>query len=239
MRHATLGARLSDAVLSLHPSILKVLVLEERADRFVIREEAARVEAKWFACDIDQSLTIGSLNPAQILGDATHLNLGVPKLVGVLYTTEAVIFTPIDQHRISAICTQTSGFNEALQSVNRALPTLMENSQVRYKPLPNPKSASEAAENARNYVANLVKTPDVSIDQIALNQNSQMWEIQGVYRSMPFALSQRFQLQLGLENGAIIRFVSQQRQSLAPVLTGITVILGTLFFLTWVLLLIR
>jgi hypothetical protein len=239
MRQAPSVARLSDAVLILHPSILRVFILEEIVDRLVIAEEAARASVEWFACDIDQSLASGSLNPAQILGSPTDLNLGAPRLVVVLYSDRAVIFARISAHRILAICTELSKFDEALQSVNRALPTLMGRSEIQYMPATNPKSAAEAAEIARNYVASVVKTPDVSVDQVTLNQSSRIWEIQGSYRSMPFARPRRFQLQLGSENGAIMEFVSTQRPSLAPLLTGITVILGTLFFLLWVLFLIR
>jgi hypothetical protein len=239
MRQAPSVARLSDAVLKLHPSILRVFILEERTDRFVIAEEAARASGGWFARDIDQSLASGSLNALQILGGPADLILGVPKLVGVLYSNEAVIFTRVDANRILAICTEPSGFEEALQSVNRALPTLTERPELRHTPATTPKSAGEAAEIARNYVATLIKTPDVSIDEVTLNQTGRIWEIQGLYRSMPFARSRRFQLQLGSENGAIMGFVSPQRPSLAPLVTGITIILGTLFFLAWILFLIR
>ena len=239
MWQASAVARLTDEALMLHPSILKVCVLEERAGRFVIVEEAARAGAGWFACDIDQSLASGSLNSGLILGVSADLKLGVPKLVGVVYSNEAIMFTRVSAHRILAMCVEASGFDEAMQSVNQALPTLMETSRAPLNPTATPKSAAEAAEIARNYVAAVIRTPDVSIEEVTLHQANRMWEIQGSYRSIPFARSRRFRLQLGSENGAIIGFVSPQRPSLAPLLTGITIILGTLFFLVWVLFLSR
>jgi len=231
--------RLSDEVLLLHPSILKAFVLEENAGRFVIVEEAARAGVGGSVWDIDRSSASRSLNPALILGGSADLKLGVPKRVGLVYSNEAVMFTRIGAHTILAICAEPFGFDEAMQSVNQALPTLMVASWARLNPVTNPKSAVEAAEIARNYVIAVVRTPDVSIDEVTLHQANRMWEIQGSYRSIPFARSRRFQLQLGSENGAIIGFVSPQRPSLAPLLTGSIVILGTLFFLLWVLFLNR
>ncbi len=232
-------ARLSDEVLLLHPSITKAFVLEENAGRFVIVEEASRAGVGRFAWDIDQSLASGSLNPTLILDGSADLKLGVPKLVGVIYSNEAVMFTRISAHRILALCAEPYGFDEAMQNVNQALPTLMEASWARLNPVTNPKCAAEAAAIARNYVAAVIRTPDVSIDEVTLHQANRIWEIQGSYRSIPFARSRRFQLQLGSQDGAIIDFVSPQRPSLAPLLTGTTVILGTLFFLVWVLFLSR
>jgi hypothetical protein len=106
------------------------------------------------------------------------------------------------------------------------------------KPVAKTISAAEATEIARNYVSAVAKTPEVSIDEVTLQQHNRRWEIQGTYRPIPFARSRRFQLQLGSGDGEIVDFASLQRTSLAPLVTGIVVILGTLLFLVWVLFLI-
>jgi hypothetical protein len=231
-------ARLSDEVLALHPSISKVFVLEEDAHGFLVAEEATRDGEGWVDSVLDQSLANGSLNPALILGNSGGLNWGVPKLVGLLYPNEAVMFARIGAHRILGIRCTPTGFDEALQTVNQTLPALMELT-VTHVPTTDSKSAAEAAEIARTYVANVIKTPDVSIDEVNLIQVRSMWEIHGCYRSIPFARSRRFQLYLRSDNGAVMGFASPPRPSLAPLLIGISVILGTLAFLAWLLFLIR
>lgn len=100
-------------------------------------------------------------------------------------------------------------------------------------PVASSKSAAEAAEIARNYVVALAKSPDVSIDGVTLSEAQELWEVQGSYRCMPFARSRRFQLQLRQGNGGITWFTSPPRPSLAPLVTGIGVIIGILIFMFW------
>ena len=232
------GGRLIDEILLLHPSIIKVFILEERTDRFMVVEERARAGVGHFVNDIDRSLASGTLNPA-LLDNSVDLSLGPPRLVGVLYSKEGVLFSRISAQTVVAISTEPSDFDEVLQIVSRALPTLIGQSRSRSFPEANPISAAEATETARNYVAAVVKSPDISIDEATLHRDSQTWNIQGSFRSMPFARSRRFQLQLGSGNGAVVRFIVLPTTSIAPLLTGIGVIVGTLFFLIWVLSLIR
>jgi len=231
--------KLSDEVLALHPSIAKAFILDASDDRLTIVEESTRADIGPFDFDIDLSLTSGSLNPALILDRSSDLNLGAPKLVGVLYGDEAVMFSRLGAQRILAISAEPSGFDEAMQTVNRVLPTLIEKwgqHPERGRPL---KSAAEAAEIARSYVAAVVKSPDVYVDEVTLDQGRRVWEVQGSYRSIPFARSRRFQLRLGGESGAVIGFFSPQRPSLVPLVTGISIILGTLAFLVWLIFLMR
>lgn len=225
--------KLTEEVLVLHPGILKVFMLEERADRFVVVEESARPGVGQLAYEVDQSLKSGALNPARILEAAAEFNknLGVPRLVGVLYGNGGVMFTYTSPYRLLAICAEASRFHEALWTVNGALPTLMGELEVGLMPVDYVKSAAEAAEIARNYVATAGKSPEVSVDEVTLNQARRMWEIRGSHRTFPFARSRRFQLQLGAQNGVVMGFVSTPKPSLAPLLTGIGVILGTLLFL--------
>lgn len=101
-------------------------------------------------------------------------------------------------------------------------------------------SAAEATNIARNYVTTMARTPAVCIDEVTLHETSRMWKVQGSYRSNPFARSRSFQLQLGAENGLIMAFTpSPPRQPLAPLLTGIVVIVGVLFLLAWIIFLDR
>jgi hypothetical protein len=236
MRQVGSAAWFCDEVLALHPSILKVMMLEEEADHFIIIDEAVRSGVDPLACDISQFLPGGHLSPALVLGKPDESELGVPKFLGVLYSNEAIIFARIRAHRALAVCAEPSGFEEALQKVNRALPTIINDLDARPARAVNIKSAAEVTEIARNYVANLARTPDVFIDEATLNQTNGTWKIQGSYRPNPFARTRRFQLQLGSENGAIIDFASPRRPSLAPLLTGIGIIIGTLLLVVWILL---
>jgi hypothetical protein len=236
MRQVRSPAWFCDKILTLHPSILKVIMLEEKADHFIIIDEAVRSGVDPLACDISRFLAGGQLSPALVLGKPAESELAVPKFLGVLYSNEAIIFTRISAQRVLAICAEPSGFEEALQKVNRALPTIINDLDVGPAPAVSIKSAAEVAEIARNYVANLARTPDVFIDEATLNQTNGTWEIEGSYRPNPFARTRRFQLQLGSENGAVISFASPRRPSLAPLLTGIGIIIGTLLLVVWILL---
>ena len=227
-----------DEVLTLHPSILKVFMLEKRADRFLVVEEAARPDVGPIASDIRQFLAGRSLNPALVLGDPADSQVGLPKLLGVLYGNENIMFTRLSPQSILAVCAEPSGFEAALQTVNRTLPALLER-EADLPPRSNMMSAAEAIEIARNYVASVARTPDICIDEATLNETSGKWNIQGSYRPNPFARSRSFQLQLGAEKGPIIGFASPARQPLAPLLAGLGVILGTLFVLVWIILLNR
>ena len=232
-------ARLSDAVLTLHPGILKVFILEETVGQFVVVEESVRSGVALNFGVIDQSLLRGSLHPAHILGGSADLNLGAPRLIGAIYGNEAVMFAGLGGKRILAISTEAARFEEALQNVSQALPVLLESPRVHATASAAPKSAAEAAEIARSYVAAVVRTPDVFVDEVALHQTDRLWEIRGTFRSNPFARSRRFQLQLGSEDGAVVAFVSLERTSLTPLIIGVMVVLGALFFLVWVLSLLR
>ena len=96
------------------------------------------------------------------------------------------------------------------------------------------KSAADIAEIARSYVTAVAKTSDVSIDEVTLLESKGIWEIGGCHRSTPFTRSRRFQLQLNTD-GAVTLFVSQPGSSLAPFVAGISIIVGSLIFLIWVL----
>jgi len=238
MRQRVSEARLSDEILLLHPSVLKVFLLEERTDRFAIVEEAARVGVGQSVYEINHSLESGSLNPSRVLAGAADSNLGDARLVGVLYSGEAILFTRIGRQRVLAICAEPARFHEVLQTVSEALPSLMQELGAGSMPVGRAKSATEATEIARSYVSALVRSPDVSVDEVTLERTRSIWAIQGSYRPNPLARSRTFQLELDAVSGAVTGFVSVPRASLAPLVVGITIIAGTLLF-AWLIFLNR
>jgi len=232
MRQSSTQARLSDEILLVHPSIMKVLVLQEGADRIDVVEKASRSDFGKETDEVDESLESGSLNPAKILGDAGDLNLGIPKLVGVVYSGELLVFARISSYRVLAVRAEASTMPEVLQSLDMALPRLADGPGMSSRSVHRAKSAADITETAQNYVRAIVRSADVAIDKVALDQAERIWEIHGSYRTIPLSRSRRFELQLGTEK-EVIGFASIPQQSLAPLLTGTCVILGTLLFLIW------
>jgi hypothetical protein len=227
--------RLTDEILVLHPGILKVFMLEERDGKLFVVEEAAKPDNGKLAYEIDESLRSGTLTPLAILGAATEFNknTSILKLVGFLYANGGVIFTYISEDRLLAICTEASRFNEAMQILNGALPTLLRELATSLRPAAYVKSAEGAEEITRTYVARASKSSQVSVDEVTLNQTRRMWEVHGSHRSSPLTRSKRFQLQLDAETGAVIGFTSASRPSLVPLVAGISIVVGTLLFLIW------
>ena len=233
--HGPYSVRLTEEILVLHPGILKVFMLEERDGKLLVVEEAAKPGDGKLAYEIDDSLRSGALTPLLILGAATEFNKNssILKLVGFLYANGGVIFTHVSENRLLAICTEASRFHEAMQVLNGALPTLIRELATPQRSADYVKSAEGAEEIARTYVARASRSSQVFVDEVTLNQTKRMWEIHGSHRSSSLARSKRFQLQLDAETGAVIGFASASGPSLAPLLAGIAVAVGTLLFLIW------
>lgn len=210
-------------------------MLEERGGNLFVVEEAAKPGNGNLAYEIDESLRSGALTPLLILGVATEFNKNTSKLklVGFLYANGGVIFTQITEERLLAICTETSHFHEAMQTLNGTLPSLIRELATPPTPAGYVKSAENAEAIARTYVARASKSSQVLVEEVTLNQTRHMWEIRGSHRSSPLSRSKKFQLQLEAETGAVIGFASTSRPSLAPLLAGIGVVVGTLLFLIW------
>lgn len=227
--------RLTDEILVLHPGILKVFMLEERDGKLFVMEEAAKPGNGKVAFEIEESLRSGALTPLVILGAATEFNKNSStlKLVGFLYANGGVIFAQVSEVRLIAICTEASRFNEAMQTLNGALPTLIRELAAHLRPVDYVKSAEGAEEIARSYVARASKSSQVTVNEVTLNQAKRVWEIHGSHRSFPLARSKKFQLQLNAETGAVIAFASTTNPSLAPLLAGIGIVIGSLLFLLW------
>jgi hypothetical protein len=233
--HGPYSVRLTEEILVLHPGILKVFMLEERDGKLFVVEEAAKPGNEKLAYEIDESLRSGALTPLLILGAATEFNKNssVLKLVGFLYGNAGVIFIHISEDRLLAICTEASRFHEAMQILNGALPTLIRELTTPLRPADYVKSAEGAEEITRTYVARASKSSQVFVDEVTLNQTKRIWEIHGSHRSSPLTRSKRFQLQLDAGTGAVIGFTSTSRPSLAPLIAGIGIVVGTLLFLIW------
>ena len=233
--HGPYSVRLTEEILVLHPGIVKVFMLEEREGKLFVVEEAAKPGNGKLAFEIDESLRSGALTPLLILGAATEFNKNTStlKLVGFLYSNAGVIFIHISEDRLLAICTDASRFHEAMQTLNGALPTLIRELTTSQRSADYVKSAEGAEDITRTYVTRATKSSQVSVDEVALNQTRHVWEIHGSYRSSPLTRSKRFQLQLDAGTGAVIGFTSTSAASLVPLLAGITIVVGTLLFLIW------
>jgi hypothetical protein len=229
------SVRLTEEILVLHPGILKVVMLEERDGKLGVVEEAAKPGNGKVAYEIDESLRSGALTPLLILGAATEFNKNssILKLVGFLYGNGGVILARITEDRLLAICTEPSRFHEAMQTLNGALPSLVRELATSLSSAGYVKSAEGAEAIARSYVARASKSSQVLVEEVTLNQTRHTWEIRGSHRSSPLSRSKKFQLQLEAETGAVIGFASTSRPSLAPLLAGIGVVVGTLLFLIW------
>jgi stage V sporulation protein SpoVS len=229
------SVKLTEEVLVLHPGILKAFMLQERGGKLVVVEEAAKPGDGGLAYEIDESLESGALTPLLILGAAVEFNKNSNplRLVGFLYGNGGVMFTYVSEDRLLAICTEASRFPEAMQTVNGALPGLIRELEVTLKPAGHVKSAVEAEQITRTYVARATKSSQVFVDEINLNQTRSMWEIHGSHRSSTLTRSRKFQLQLDAETGAVMAFASTPKPSLAPIYAGIGVVIGTLLFLVW------
>jgi len=120
-----------------------------------------------------------------------------------------------------------------MQILNGAIPSLIRELATPLRPAGYVKSAEGAEEITRAYVARASRSSQVSVEEVILNQTRRIWEIRGSHRSSALTRSKKFQLQLDAETGAVIGFTSTPRPSLAPLLAGIGVVVGTLLFLIW------
>ncbi len=201
---------LTEHVLALHEGIGEAFILEERAGHLVVVEEATRDKAATLSNLIDETTENAALGPALILGAATQFNKtpGSLRLVGILYGDAGIILTYFGENKLLAISTETSSFSSTMQLVNDALPSLIKELETGSKTLGAVKSATEAGEIARAYVANARKSSRISVDEIAYHAANHRWEVHGTYRSWLVTPSKDFQVELDGDEGAILSFRS-------------------------------
>lgn len=228
--------KLTEEVLVLHPSIQKAFILEERAGKLFAVEEASRVNGKPLAEDIDEALSDGTLTPALLIGAATQFSKysNTLKFVSVLYETGGVMFTTISETRLLAIATEPSGFHQALENVSKSLPDLIKRRESGKRQPGTVKSAAEAEDIAKTYVTRAGNASNVSIEEVAFNEATGRWDVQGSYhRSL--AGSKKFHVELDAEQGAVMGFASTPDLASATRYVEIAAILGGLSLLAWLL----
>ncbi len=227
---------LTEHVLALHEGIAEALILEERAGRLVVLEEAARGNATTLSNLIDETTESAALRPAVILGAATQFSKtpGSLSLVGILYRDAGIILTYFGENKLLAISTETSSFPSTMQLVNDALPSLIKQLETGNKTLGAVKSATEAGEIARAYVANARKSSRISLDEIRYHAANHRWEVHGTYRSSPVTPSKGFQVELDGDEGAILGFRSAPSSSTLFALE-VVALLAALSLAAWML----
>lgn len=229
--------KLTEKVLALHDGIRQVLILEERSGLFIVAEKATKNEVSSSPDTLDGTVETGALAPALILGAAAQFDKspGSLKLVGILYRDEGIMLTYIDESKVLEICTEPSSLYDGMRAVNEALPGLVKQLETGGKTGGAIKSANEAEDIARNYVAKTRKSTRVFINAVTHRPADNRWEIQGVYSPSRLSLSKDFQVELDAEDGAINSFLSSPSSSGALFAAGLIALLGSLSLLAWLL----
>ena len=229
--------KLTEEVLALHEGIREVLVLEERAGMFVVTEKAGKDETQRSLDDLDGSMNNGPLAPAVILGAAAQFakSPGSLELVAMLYNTEGVLLTYLDDSKLLEISTDPAILFDAMRIVNESLPKLVKEHELAGKYGATIKSATEAEEIARSFVMRTRKSTDVSINGITHHGADNRWEIQGSYRSSRLSRAKEFQIELNAEDGSLISFLSKSSSPGALFAAELVALVGALALLGWLL----
>jgi hypothetical protein len=229
--------KLTEKVLALHDGIRQVFILEERAGQFIAAEKASRKDVPGSPDILDGSVETAALAPALILGAAAQFdkNPGSLKLVGILYGNEGVMLTYLNESKLLEVRTEPSSLYDGMRAVNEALPSLIKEHENGGKIEGAIKSATEAEEIARNYVAKTRKQTRVFINAVTHRTADNRWEIQGVYSSSRLSRSKTFQVELDAEDGTIISFLSSPSSPGALFAAELVALLGALSLLAWLL----
>ncbi|MGD0690619.1 MAG: hypothetical protein ABSA50_12755 [Candidatus Bathyarchaeia archaeon] len=228
---------LTQDILALHQGIDEAFILEERAGRFAVVEEAARDNAEKLSNIIDEMTESASLGLWLITGAAaqfrkTQESLG---LVGILYGDLGLILTNISEDKLLAVSTETSSLGDAMILVSDQLPGLMKKSETAAKNLSAVKSVIEAGRIARDYITSVSKSSRVSINEITYHSASSRWKVRGTYLPFLVARSTHFELEMDDAEGAILSFRATSSSSLLfglwlAALLGMTCIFGWLLY---------
>ncbi len=219
---------LTDQVLALHEGIAEAFILEEKAGHLIVLEESSRDKAATLSNIIGETTENAALGPALILGAATQFSKipGSLRLVGILYGDAGIILTYIGENKVLAISTETSSFPGTMQLVNDALPSLIKELEAEGKPYGAVKSAAEAEEIARNYVANATKSSRVSVTEVTYHAANRRWEVHGTCRSSALTPSKDFHVELNGDGGAVVSFRSSSPSSVMFSLEIVALIAG-------------
>ena len=207
---------LTEHVLALHEGIAEAFILEERAGHLVVLEEATRDRAATHSNIIGESTENAALGPALILGAANQFSRtpGSMRLVGILYGDVGIILTYFGENKLLAISTETSTFSTTMQLVNDALPGLVKDLETPGLTHGAVKSAADAGEIARTYVAKAGNSSRITVDEVNYRAVNHRWEVRGKYRSSLMAQKKDFQVELDGDSGAIVSFRSSSPTSI-------------------------
>jgi hypothetical protein len=228
---------LTQDILALHQGIDEAFILEERAGRFAVVEEAARDNAEKLSNIIDEMTESTSLGLWLITGAAAQFRKTQEslRLVGILYGDLGLILTNISEDKLLAVSTETSSLGDAMILVSDQLPGLMKKSETAAKNLSAVKSVIEAGRIARDYITSVSKSSRVSINEITYHSASSRWKVRGTYLPFLVARSTHFELEMDDAEGAILSFRATSSSSLLfglwlAALLGMTCIFGWLLY---------
>ncbi len=224
---------LTQEVLALHQGIDEAYILEERAGRLTVIQEAARDQANTLSIIIDETTESTALGPALIMGAATQFRKtqGSLRLVGILYMDLGIILAHFGENKLLAISTETSSLGDAMKLLNEQLPSLIRKSETVTKNFGAVRSVVEAGSIARDYITSVSKSSRVSINEISYHSGNSRWVVRGTYRSFPIAPSSHFEVEIEDAEGAILSFRSKSSQSILGL--WLVALLATIGFVGW------
>jgi hypothetical protein len=228
---------LARSVLALHDGIREAFVLEEKSGQYVVVDEATRDGGSLLSESLNEVRKHAPLVPAVILGGAAQF-AGDPdslKLVGILYRNGGVIFTHLDEKKLLALSTSPENLSSVMESVNQNLPGLLER-EVGEK-AGGVKSAAEAEDIARSYLVGRLRV-SICVDEVSYRGADHRWMVQGSYRPSRWVYSKRFQVELGADNGSVMRFASTstvRRHKIYFFLAEFTCLMSAALVLAWML----
>jgi hypothetical protein len=187
--------KLTDRILALHDGIREVLILEDRSGHLVVAEEASKGQPMFLTRSIDRMTINGIVAPQLILGAAEQFTKspGSLRFVGIMYEEAGIIFASLPEDRLLAISTDARSLSAGMQAVNDALPSLTKSFEGGKSG--SVKSALDAGETAKAYVAKTTGSSTTRVDEITYDPHNQRWEVQGSYRPWPLSLSKRYQVE--------------------------------------------
>jgi len=199
--------KLAEYLLTIHDGISEVFILEEKTGEIVVIDEAVRKGPILFADQVGKGRQFASLTPLMILGSAGQMNEGrEPILAGILYDRAGAIFAPLSGKRIFAISTSPDSFYDAMQSIAKALPEILQEQRLAPSESVAVKSAPEAEDVARHFLANRLPYAVVLVHEISCRRTDQLWDIKGSYRLPDWKFLKTFRVEIGTQTGEIMGF---------------------------------
>jgi hypothetical protein len=229
--------RFAEEILALHEGIREVFILEERGGRFLVTDEAVRGDTKVLSDKIDFAEPNAPLAPAIILGAATQFGgePTPPRVVGMLYHKAGIIFSQLGENRLLALSTLPASLYDAMETLSGALPSLVGEHTLGAKAEIAVKSAADAENIARYYVASRTGgSTHVMIDGVSYEPGTGRWETNGSYRAIGGIRSKHFQLDVDAEDGSVMKFTSSDSSHLpVTLIVELVSLLAAIALLGW------